>query len=327
MSARILVTGATGLVGNNVVRQLLRRGDAVRAFTRATSRSRPLEDLDVEPVVGELSDEPSLRQAVAGCRAVIHAAAFVHVGWSQLETHRKVNVEGTRRVAKACRAEGIRMVHVSSVDTLGLGPMDAPADEDSPPFDDVPCPYVVTKREAEAAVQAEIAAGLDATLVNPTFMLGPWDWRPSSGKLLLEVGRRFVPVAPAGGNNFSDVRDVAAGILAALDHGAPGRRYILGGHNLTYWDAFHRFSSVGGSSPPWATLGPVNRWFIGLGGDLWGRITGTEPDVNSAALALGSLDHYFTSARAERELNYRMRPLEETLVDAWEWFAEHGYLE
>ena len=155
--------------------------------------------------------------------AFVHAAAYVHIGWTGLDLSRAINVAGTAHVAASARRAGARLVHVSSVDAIGLLPHGQPSDEETPVAGGVLCPYVVTKREAEQAVLAEVAQGLDATIVNPAYMIGPWDWKPSSGRMLLEVSRNRGLVAPLGTNNFCDVRDVAQGILTAADRGATGR--------------------------------------------------------------------------------------------------------
>jgi dihydroflavonol-4-reductase len=281
--------------------------------------------LEVEVVTGDVSDAESVRRAMAGISSVVHSAAQVHIGWTGLESQRAINVEGTRNVATAARAAGARVVHVSSVDALGVGSPDLPADEDSPREGKVPCSYVITKRESEQVFLDEVERGLDGVVVNPGLMFGPWDWKPSSGRMLLEVARRFTPFAPKGGCTMCDVRDVAAGILAALDRGVAGRRYILGGQNLTYFELWKRIARVSGGSAPICRAGPLLRIIGGRGGDLIGKITGREPDVNSAAVGMSNLFHYYSIARAERELGYVVRPLEESIADAWSWFQAEGY--
>jgi len=320
-----LVTGATGLVGNNVVRLLRCEGETVRALVRDTSDPRPLAGLEVEAVIGDIRDIESVRRAMAGVSQVVHSAARVHIGWTGLESQRAINVEGTRNVATAARDANAKMVHVSSVDTLGVGSPDLPADEDSPREGKVPCSYVTTKREAEQAFLDEVSRGLEGIVVNPGFMLGPWDWKPSSGRMLLEVARRFTPFAPKGGCSVCDVRDVAAGILAALQRGTIGRRYILGGENLTYFDLWKRIINLTGGTAPICRAGPLMRIIAGRGGDLIGKITGREPDVNSASVGMSDLYHYYSIARAQRELGYVVRPLEESIADAWSWFQAEGY--
>jgi dihydroflavonol-4-reductase len=322
---RVLVTGASGLLGNNVTRLLLERGNAVRLLTRTTSNPRTREGLDVEVAPGDVRDAESVRRALDGIDAVVHAAAQVQVGWTGLEQARAINVDGTRNVAHAAREHGIRMVHVSSVDALGLGTIDAPAHEETPPIGGVLCPYVVTKREAEQVVLQEVAKGLRASIVNPAYMLGPWDWKPSSGRMLLHVAKGWALFAPLGQNSFCDVRDVAAGIVAALDRGQPGRRYVLAGETLSYFQAWRIFADVTGARRPRFPVGPLVRYGAGWCGDMWTKLTGREGDVNSAATAIAAQKRCYSSARAEAELGYQRRPVRESAEAAWKWFRDFGY--
>jgi dihydroflavonol-4-reductase len=322
---KYLVTGATGLVGNNVVRELLARGQTVRVLARGGGDPRPLAGLEVETVQGDVRDPAAVGKAAAGADVVIHSAGYVHIGWTQLDVHQAINVEGTRNVAAAARQAGARLVHVSSVNALGLGRLDAPADEETALPGIAPVPYVTTKQAAEQVVLDEVNRGLWATIVNPATMFGPWDWKPSSGKMLLEVSQ-FALFAPVGAGSFCDVRDVTAGILAAADRGQPGRRYILAGHNLAFRDFWTQIAGLVGKRGPRLPMGPIFRAFAAPICDLRTRISGSEAAANSAALAMSRQMHCFSSARAERELGYQIRPLPETLRDAWQWLREQGYV-
>ena len=322
-----LVTGGTGLVGNNVVRLLLDSGRSVRALVRSRGPAvdRSLEGLRVETHSGALDDERAIQQAADGAAFVVHSAAMVHVGRRHFDEMHRVNVEGTRLVARAARRAGARMVHVSSVDAIGLRSDGTPADEETPPGGMLECPYVVTKRAAEAAVLEEVAKGLDAVIVNPVYMVGPWDWKPSSGRMLLEVGAGWGTFAPPGSNDFVDVRDVARGILAAMQRGRTGRRYILGGHPLTYLDAWRVFARVAGRMQPLGSAPPALVRVAGWFGDVAGCFSRRELPVNSAATVMSMLPHNFTCERARAELGYSYRPFESTVQDAWHWFLEHGF--
>jgi dihydroflavonol-4-reductase len=321
-----LVTGATGLVGNNVVRMLLARGEPVRAFVRShASSDRALMGLPIEVRRGSLSDEAAVQAAVDGTRIVVHSAAMVHCGWRHRAEMMEANVEGTLIVAAAARRAGARLVHVSSVDAIGLRSDGAPADEDTPPGGMPECPYVVTKRDAERVVHEEIARGLDAVIVNPVYMLGPWDWKPSSGRMLLEVGAGKGLFAPPGANDFVDVRDVAGGILAAAERGRTGRRYILGGHSMSYLDAWRLFARVAGRMQPLGIAPLTLVRAAGVAGDIASLCTRRELPVNSAATKMSTLPHNFSCLRAQRELGYGFRSLESTVSDAWEWFLDHGF--
>ncbi len=123
-----------------------------------------------------------------------------------------------------------------------------------------------------------------------------------------------------------DVRDVAFGILAAIEKGETGKNYILGGHNLSYFDGWTKFAQITGSRKPIGKLGPLIRRLAGGCGDAWGCVTGSEPDVNSAAIAISSQVHYYDSQNAADNLGYRIRPAEEIITDAWNWFQTHGYV-
>jgi dihydroflavonol-4-reductase len=322
----ILVTGATGLLGNNVVRMLLERGEAVRVLIRPGADPRPIDGLDVEVVPGDVRDAASLGRACRDVSLVIHAAGWVHIGWTGAAAAHEVNVAGTDNVCRAALDAGARMVHVSSMNAMGIGTPDQPAHEESPRIGQIPCPYMVTKRAGEAVVQKWVAKGLHAPIVNPAFMLGPWDWKPSSGRMVLAVARRFTPVAPRGGCSVCDVRDVAAGILAADERGQPGRNYILAGENMSYYEFWRMLARVCGGRQPWMRAYPLGPYLLGHFGNLLTRLRGWESDVNSAAVQISAQYHYYNSTRAVEELGYHCRPADESAVDSWQWFGRYGYV-
>jgi dihydroflavonol-4-reductase len=322
---KYLVTGATGLLGNNIVRELLARGEAVRVLARDASDPRPLAGQAVERARGDVRDKAAVERACEGIDVILHCAGHVHIGWTQMDLARAINVEGTRHVAAAARHAAARLVHVSTINALGLGRLNEPADEETARPGSVECPYVVTKREAEQVVLDEVGRGLWATIVNPSTMFGPWDWKPSSGKMILEV-TRFAPFAPLGAGNFCDARDVAAGTIAAAQRATPGRRYVLGGHNLTFWDAWRQIAQLAGKRGPRLPMGPIVRAIGAPACTLMTWLTRREGSANTAAMAMGRQEHCFSSERAKRELGYTIRPLEQTLADAWAWFREHGYV-
>lgn len=324
----IAVTGATGLLGNNLVRMLLDRDSRrVRALLRLTSSLDALHGLPASVIRIDLARAtlPEIVRAIDGVDIIIHCAGMVGIGRRELARYREANVQGTAALARACRQTGARLVHVSTVDTLRWGTRDHPGREDDEPSPDGGIAYVISKREAEQVVLAEVARGLDAVIVNPAYLLGPWDWKPSSGRMLLRVASQLLVMAPPGGNDFVDVRDVAAGTLAAAERGRTGERYILSGESLSYREAFQLFADVAGrrrkarTAPAWLVRA------VGRAGDLAGFLAGGEYDVNSGSAAMSTMAHHFSSARAVAELGYSWRPAEEAARDAWEWFAAHGY--
>jgi dihydroflavonol-4-reductase len=323
--APILVTGATGLVGNNVVRRLLADGARVRALVRSPQASRPFDGLDVELAQGDITDAASVARACEGVSAVIHSAGHVQIGRTQLDLHRAINVEGTRNVVDAAKAVGAKLVHVSSCDALGGGSDGKPIDEETELNGQLLVPYAITKREAELVVLEAVDRGLHASIVNPGFMLGPWDWKPSSGRMLLEVARGRGLFAPRGSFSVCDVRDVADGIVAALERGQSGRRYILAGTTMRYVDAWRLFAEITSARRPLMAVGPLIGKIAGFAGDVIGKLTGHESDVNSGAIALAAVPKQYSIARAQAELGYRHRDVRESAEAAWQWFQEFGY--
>ncbi len=319
-----LITGATGFLGNNVARLLVERGEKVRVLVRAGSDGRPFADLAVEMTPGDVRDAAAMELALVGVERMVHCAAQVHIGWSRLREMRAVNVEGTRNVAEAALRHGVRMLHVSSIDALGVRSQGELVDENTVSNQEVPCSYVVTKGEAEQVVLDCVARGLDAVIVNPGFMLGPWDWKPSSGRMLLKIATGWAMLVPPGANSYCDVRDVAAGIVTALERGRTGQRYILAGKTLTYREALKIIAPITGRRPPFRTAIKPTIRLIGMAGDLLAWATG-ETEVNSAAAEISLLPKNYSSARAAAELGYQTRDVEQSAADAWAWLKQYGY--
>jgi len=339
MGGRILVTGATGLAGGNLVRALVRRGLRVRVLARPRSNLAALRDLAaVEAVTGDILDRGSLEVALRGVAEVYHCAARVRMWEPDPEAMRRVNVDGTRNVLELAERAGVRrVVHMSTVDAIGFATPDGWGSRDRPSHEGVPyandrfgIPYMTTKHEAQRVALSFAQAGrLEVVVVNPTFMLGPFDVRPSSGLLILQVARRRVKGYPPGTNNFVDVRDVAEGTVAAMEKGRSGELYILGNENLAYGEMFARIARVVGVPPPGLRLPRAAVLAGGAAGSLYGRLLGrfgaAPESVNRATARMGCEDHCFDASRAVRELGMPQTPLERAVEDAWRWFRENGY--
>jgi dihydroflavonol-4-reductase len=320
---RVFVTGATGLLGNAIVRHLTQAGHSSIALVRRRPDPEVFRDVAVELVQGDLSNGKAIDAAIGVADAVIHCAALIHVGWQNLEQSLNVNRDGTRAVIEAAIRHSKKLVHVGTVNTLAVGAVDAPADETTPlnaDTEQIPCSYVVSKRIGVKEVWSGVDRGLRATIVHPGFMLGPWDWKPSSGRMVVELARAWRPLCPSGGCSLCDSRDVAAAAVAAIELGGDdGREYILAGENLSYQRLWSEIARRVGRPAPIMRLGPLLRVGAGVCGDLWGRLRGSEGDVNSAAIRMSHLYSYHDSSRARRELGYTTRPASETLDDAVAW--------
>lgn len=322
---RILITGATGFLGNNLVRTLLSDGHQVAVTVRQSSDRKPLDGLDVEIFNIDFDSSSDISMALTDIDVVVHAAAIIQIGWTKLEQSRRFNVETTSLIAQAARRKKCRMILVSSVDALGAASENEIGDEEKLDPPQPACSYVVSKRESESAFILEIAKGLDGLIVNPGFMVGPYDWKPSSGEMMLAVATTFTPFAPAGGCSVADVRDVAEGIVSAIKHGRAGERYILGGENINYFDLWTMMARVSGKTGPKYRLPDWLASVAGRAGDLMTRVLRREPQVNSAATQMGQMFHYYTSDKAKAELGYRIGSVEDALRDAWDWFVANGY--
>ena len=313
--SRILVTGATGFVGSAVVRRLLARGAAVRILRRETSALDLLGDAAarVEHAVGDATDALSVRDAVGGCDAVVHCAAAVAFGPGARATLRRVNVGGTANVVDACLGAGVRrLVHVSSIAALGRTVGASAMLDESAVWTASPAntAYAVSKHDAELEVLRGVAEGLDAVIVNPAVIFGPGRSGDNTTALVERVARG-VPAAPAGGTAVVDVEDVAAGIVAALDRGAVGERYVLASENLSWLGILQTLARALGARPPTRTVPPR---LLALAGGLseLGALVGLAPSLTRETARTASRTDRYSAARAEVELGVAFRPFAET---------------
>ncbi|HEY5946993.1 MAG TPA: NAD-dependent epimerase/dehydratase family protein [Kofleriaceae bacterium] len=327
--SRLAITGVSGLLGGNLAAEAVAAGHQLIATKRAGTKVAHLADLPIEWREADLGSRDALAAAFAGADAVFHCAAAVSVKREVTTEMRETNVTGTANVIDACIGAGVkRLVHTSSVVAIGLSTNGVPCDEtatwnfDTEGLLDA---YAITKHEAEELVRGA-RDRLDAVIVNPTYMFGPRDARPSSGKLIVDVVKRRVPGWTDGYNNFVDVRDVARGMLAAWRKGRRGERYILGGHDMTYRACFETIARVAGVKPPRFRIPSPIAKLVGKAGDFI-EARGREPIVNSTQIRYAYTDKFrFASRKAADELGYTYGPLEPAITDALAWFREHSIL-
>ncbi len=330
LNRRVLVTGGDGFLGTNVVRELLGRGYRVRAFIEPGRNPATLEGLEVEPVRGDIRQAKAVAEAAEGCNYIIHTAASTSIWPPRSEMLRQINVEGTLNVIRAALTASVqRLVHVGSANSFGFGTRESPGDESRP----YTCAkyglgYMDTKYEAHKRILESVERqGLPAVIVAPTFMLGPYDTKPGSGRMILEVARRRVPGYSSGGRCYLYVKDAAVGAANALERGRVGESYILGNENLTYRETFELIARVVGVRPPRTKIpAPLTR-MVGLFGSMTGTLSGREPKISLAMAKIATELHFYTAAKAVRELDLPQTPIEEAVRDAYRWFCEHGYLE
>jgi dihydroflavonol-4-reductase len=318
----IVVTGASGLVGGNLVRALLSQGRPVRALVHHDRRA--LDGLDVETASTDLNDPASLQQALRGAQVVYHLASTISIrmdNWDELE---RVNVNGTRNVVEACLRSGMRrLVYFSSIHAYQQEPFDGPLDEERPLLTDVHNPpYERSKAAAELIARQAPQRGLDTVIIVPTAILGPYDFRPSYlGQALQMLVNRRIPALVYGGYDWVDVRDVVAGALQAARLAPSGARYILSGHWHTLQDVARLTAQISGGSAPRFT---VPAWLAELAQPAMAklsRLNGSQPLYTRAMLKALHSNRQVSHANATRELGYAPRPFELTLKDTLDWFV------
>ena len=325
---KAVVLGSTGCIGNNIVRACLAANWSIRAFHRATSPTWMLEGLDVEHTVGDMSDPASLATAMHGCDVVFHAAAYYPRHSLDMAGSLQDAVRGMRNVLRSAAEAGVgRLVYTSTLTTVG------PASEPGRLSDErdfylpgsTGSAYFETKWAMEAEAWRATVEGLPVVIVNPTAVFGPWDVKPTTGEILLNVAKGRFPVWLDLDANIVDARDVGQGHVLAAERGQCGQRYILGGENLAVREALSVAAREAGVSPP--------RWHVSL--TLVKRLVAVGEALGRLPLVRPlPLEHFKTlsewralsTEKARRELGFAPRPFADTVRDTLAWFREYRYL-
>lgn len=322
-----VVTGASGHVGANLARALLARGRSVRAVVRRDTRG--IDGLALERAPGDVLDPESLDAAFLGADVVFHLAASIAIAAESPRSVEAVNVAGTRNVVEACIRRGVRrLVHFSSIHALSAHPTDEPIDETRPLAGREALLYDRTKAEGERRVLDGVARGLDAVIVNPAAVLGRHDYKPSAmGRVLIALARGRMPVIVEGGFDWVDVRDVVDGALAAEERGRCGERYLLTGEWSTVRDLAARVTALAGARPPLVTAPTWVALLAAPVAEAWCRATARPANFTRTSVTILRHHRHIRRDKAERELGYKPRPLDETLRDALEGYRAAGRLD
>jgi len=328
-SPRVLVTGADGLLGSNLVRELLHRDYVVRVLIHPSSLSLTLEGQPVERHLCDLLCDVSLiQEAVSGCEYVIHCAAITDF-WEDPDVTHSVNVLGTQKILDACMREGInRFIYVGSASSFQYGTMDDPGNEEGG-FPDVykRIPYMQTKFKAMKLVKEYVRdKKIDAVIVAPTFMIGGFDSRPSSGETIRRFINNDMKVTSPGGRNFVHVKDAAESTVAALEKGKTGEVYILGGENLSFLEFFSKVAKITRKkSPEWIIPKPLVR-VGGFLGSIYEKVSKERMTLNGTIATCSCVQGYYSSEKAKKELGMRNTPIESAIRDSICSLQEYGYI-
>jgi len=323
----VVVTGASGHIGINLVRALVAEKRSVRAM--AHYNHQVLEGLGVEIVQGDITDVASLSRAFEGAEVVYHLAGVISLLKNEWPLVERINVQGTRNVIEACRRSNVkRLVHFSSIHAINPEPLDRPVDENHPLIAGRGYPpYDLSKAEAQREVRKAVADGLDAVIVNPTGVFGPYDYQPSFfGTALLTIANGQIPALIDGGFDWVDARDVAQGAMAAEQKAPTGAEYLLSGHWVSMQGIGDIMKEVSDASiPGFICPMPATR-FAAPFATVYSRMFKKRPIFTSVSLNALRSNRNISHEKATRELGYQARPFKETLIDTMKWFEQNGNL-
>lgn len=326
---KIFLTGATGFVGHHVARALAAQGADLRLLVRSTSNLENIEGIAAETHVGDLAEPETIRPALAGCDAVMHVAADYRLWIPDPAAMYKVNVDGTRALLRMAQEAGVpRFVYTSSVATMGFRTDGIVVNEDSPvSIENMVGHYKRSKFLAEQEALSAAQRGQHVIVLNPTTPIGANDSKPTpTGRIIVDFLCGKFPAYMDTGLNLVDVAEVARTHVAALTTGVPGRRYILGGENLTLKQILDKMAAITGIPSPTVKIPFIVAAMYSFFEEWWtGRIRGREPRATLEEVRMGRKKMFVSSARAQQDLGFKIVPVYPAMRAAIEWFYANGY--
>ncbi|MDT0688994.1 NAD-dependent epimerase/dehydratase family protein [Salegentibacter sp. F188] len=324
---KLLITGANGLLATNTIKYFLELGHEVKGLLRSKEKFVLPPHPKLELVQGDITEPSAVENAVKDCDAVIHIAALTSPDLPNYDSYYKVNVAGSENLVKAAiKFKLKKFIYVSSANTMGFGSSENPGTETTPlkpPFTE--SLYAKSKLEAQQKLFS-YADKIAIVTVNPTFMLGPYDGKPSSGEIILMGYRKKFIFYPPGGKNFVDVRDAARGISAALKKGKNREIYLLAGQNLSYKEFFQKLvkKRTGAKSVMIKVPKPL-LLIAGYAGDFLRKLN-VKTSASSANMKILCVKNYYSAKKAEEELDVHFHPIGDAIEDAIAWFQKNGKL-
>lgn len=323
---KLLITGANGLLATNTIKHFLELGHEVKGLLRSKEKFVLPAHHNLELVQGDITDISAVENAVKNCDAVVHIAALTAPDLPNYNSYYKVNVAGSENLVKAAiKYQLKKFIYVSSANTTGFGTLANPGTETTPlkpPFTE--SLYAKSKLQAQQKLFS-YAHKIDIVTVNPTFMLGPYDGKPSSGEIILMGYRKKLIFYPPGGKNFVDVRDAARGINAALKKGKTREAYLLAGENLSYQEFFKKLVQRSETKSLLIKVPKPLLLIAGYAGDFLQKLN-IKTSVSSANMKILCVKNYYSAKKAEEELDVQFHPIDKAIDDAIVWFQENGKL-
>lgn len=326
---KVFVTGADGMLGASICRELINQHYNVVAMTLPNSKSTVLNGLNVQIVKGDILDIDFLKQVMKGSSYVINVAASTSIWPSRSEIVKKVNIEGTRNVMEVADKLKIkRMVHISSAVSFNHGTKENPGNENNLYGGwKFKLDYVDSKYQAQKMLLSKFAQdGFPVIIINPTYMIGPFDSGPSSGKLLIELYKNKLPGYSKGGKNFVYSGDVAKAAVNALYLGRLGECYIAGNENLDYGEFLRMACKIRNKTFRLIKVPTFLIWSIGIFNSAVAKIIRKPPTLSFTAARISCLGQYYSSVKAVQELKIPQTPIIEAIENSLKWFELNGYL-
>ena len=327
---KILVTGPDGVLGSNLVRELISRNYEVSVFLEKGKESPTLDGLKIKRFYGNILNADDLDLAIEGSEAVVHGAASTSVFPARNPIVNKVNIDGTQLMIEAALKHKVtRFIFVGTANSFGYGDDASPGKENSPYLSlKYGLDYMDSKFYAqEKVLKAVKEVNLPAIVVNPTFMIGPYDSKPSSGAMILAVHGGKIPGYATGGKNYIAVKDAAIAIANATKMGRIGEAYILGNVNLTYKEAFEIIASVVGAKAPKRRFNPFIVKLYGSLNSFFAKVFKYYPGITKQLAVISCEKHYYSPEKARRELGLPQTPIKTAIKECYNWFKENGYLD
>ena len=325
---KTLVTGAAGFLGSHVTRQLVARGDAVRALLRPSSNNRAIADLSLEYATGDLRDAASLDRALAGVQRVFHVAADYRLWAKRKQDIYDSNVGGTKNLLEAAKRAGVsQFIYTSTVATIAVDRPEHPNESTDAKLEEMIGHYKRSKWLAEKEVLDVAKQGFPAVVAMPTTPVGPWDWKPTpTGKIILDFLNGKMPGYVETGLNFVGVEECAAGHLLVADKGKIGERYLLGAENITLKGVLDLLAKMTGLPAPKLKIPHGLALGVAYAETAFSRLLGREPQIPVEGVKIAQHMMFVDCSRAQKELGFRPGSVSAAFERAVHWYEANGYV-
>lgn len=317
------------MLGSNVCRELLNQGYSVRAMILKGESYCTIDGLGIEIKEGDILNYELLKELMLGCNCVIHIAAITDIFPRRSDFLKKVNYEGTVNVVKAVKELKIeRMIHIGSASSFGKGDLEKPGNENSPyKGENYKMDYLDSKYQTQQMLLNEYKENnFPVVIINPTYMIGEYDSKPSSGKLIVSICNRKLKYFNEGGRNFVYSKDVAVAVVNAIKMGKKGECYLAGNENISFYEFFKKIYKILDRPFDMIKISNLPVLIVGFLGSLWARISKKKPEI-SLGIALISIEKsYYNPSKAQKELLMPSTPIDKAISNSIEWFRSHNYI-